>query len=254
MHASLMAACLAPAASCLWGLQTHGVGTEGLSFLSQRVILGKCVCWKCICWKCSLCTLSARGRAPSRADIFRRLPCLSIYLLKASASYGLALDANPPLKPSCRPVQAIPATAKAAALAAYGENRFQTVPVATPGAGHFCSNSRHEQVLHSSADPLLCSAVQAIIANPPSYGHIHCAEKLGIPCHMFFTMPWSPTRVRPCTLYSPMVLSACSGHSRPTTLDGYKSLNSRAASGCPSLACFTEGYTSLCGRHLSACR
>ena len=25
---------------------------------------------------------------------------------------------------------------------------------------------------------------QAIIANPPSYGHIHCAEKLGVPLHM----------------------------------------------------------------------
>ncbi|KAF9694720.1 hypothetical protein EKO04_007312 [Ascochyta lentis] len=34
----------------------------------------------------------------------------------------------------------------------------------------------------------------AIIANPPSMGHIHCAEKLGIPLHIVFTMPWSPTR------------------------------------------------------------
>lgn len=33
-----------------------------------------------------------------------------------------------------------------------------------------------------------------IIANPPSMGHIHCAEKLGIPLHIVFTMPWSPTR------------------------------------------------------------
>ncbi|KAG0646157.1 glycosyltransferase [Hyphodiscus hymeniophilus] len=30
----------------------------------------------------------------------------------------------------------------------------------------------------------------AIIANPPSYGHIHCAEKLGIPLHMMFTPLW----------------------------------------------------------------
>ncbi|CAF4991967.1 unnamed protein product, partial [Rotaria sp. Silwood1] len=34
---------------------------------------------------------------------------------------------------------------------------------------------------------------EAIIANPPSYGHIHCAQKLQIPLHMIFTMPWSPT-------------------------------------------------------------
>ncbi|KAH3904265.1 hypothetical protein HBH56_237920 [Parastagonospora nodorum] len=33
-----------------------------------------------------------------------------------------------------------------------------------------------------------------IIANPPSMGHIHCAEKLGIPLHIVFTMPWSPTK------------------------------------------------------------
>ncbi|GKT43551.1 sterol 3-beta-glucosyltransferase UGT80B1 [Colletotrichum spaethianum] len=34
----------------------------------------------------------------------------------------------------------------------------------------------------------------AIIANPPSMAHIHCAEKLGIPLHMVFTMPWCPTQ------------------------------------------------------------
>ncbi|KAK2012539.1 glycosyltransferase family 28 domain-containing protein [Colletotrichum eremochloae] len=34
----------------------------------------------------------------------------------------------------------------------------------------------------------------AIIANPPSMAHIHCAEKLGVPLHMVFTMPWCPTQ------------------------------------------------------------
>ena len=34
---------------------------------------------------------------------------------------------------------------------------------------------------------------EAIIANPPSFGHIHCAQKLQIPLHIVFTMPWSPT-------------------------------------------------------------
>ncbi|KAI3399807.1 hypothetical protein diail_5604 [Diaporthe ilicicola] len=37
----------------------------------------------------------------------------------------------------------------------------------------------------------------AIIANPPSFGHIHIAEKMGIPLHVMFTMPWSPTRAFP---------------------------------------------------------
>ncbi|XP_019453367.1 PREDICTED: sterol 3-beta-glucosyltransferase UGT80B1 isoform X1 [Lupinus angustifolius] len=34
---------------------------------------------------------------------------------------------------------------------------------------------------------------QAIIANPPAYGHAHVAEALGVPIHIFFTMPWTPT-------------------------------------------------------------
>ncbi|KAK4758721.1 hypothetical protein SAY87_020022 [Trapa incisa] len=33
----------------------------------------------------------------------------------------------------------------------------------------------------------------AIIANPPAYGHTHVAEALNIPLHIFFTMPWTPT-------------------------------------------------------------
>ncbi|KAK4964135.1 hypothetical protein LTR66_012461 [Elasticomyces elasticus] len=37
----------------------------------------------------------------------------------------------------------------------------------------------------------------AIIANPPSFAHIHCAEKLAVPLHMMFTMPWSPTQAFP---------------------------------------------------------
>ncbi|KAG2401657.1 Sterol 3-beta-glucosyltransferase [Vigna angularis] len=34
---------------------------------------------------------------------------------------------------------------------------------------------------------------QSIIANPPAYGHVHVAEALGVPLHIFFTMPWTPT-------------------------------------------------------------
>jgi hypothetical protein len=37
----------------------------------------------------------------------------------------------------------------------------------------------------------------AIIANPPSFAHIHCAQALGIPVHLMFTMPWSSTRAFP---------------------------------------------------------
>lgn len=37
----------------------------------------------------------------------------------------------------------------------------------------------------------------AIIANPPSFAHIHCAQALGIPLHMMFTMPWTSTDAFP---------------------------------------------------------
>ncbi|CAN6486027.1 unnamed protein product [Victoria cruziana] len=41
--------------------------------------------------------------------------------------------------------------------------------------------------------PEIAFTAQAIIANPPAYGHIHVAEALKIPLHIFFTMPWTPT-------------------------------------------------------------
>ncbi|KAH0361449.1 sterol glucosyltransferase, partial [Aureobasidium melanogenum] len=37
----------------------------------------------------------------------------------------------------------------------------------------------------------------AIIANPPSFAHVHCAQALGIPVHLVFTMPWTSTRSFP---------------------------------------------------------
>jgi UDP:flavonoid glycosyltransferase YjiC (YdhE family) len=47
-------------------------------------------------------------------------------------------------------------------------------------------------------NPLLKPFVaDAIIANPPSFAHVHIAEKLGIPLHLMFTMPWSPTQSFP---------------------------------------------------------
>ena len=37
----------------------------------------------------------------------------------------------------------------------------------------------------------------AIIANPPSFAHYHCAERLGIPLHLVFTFPYTPTEAFP---------------------------------------------------------
>ncbi|KEQ75718.1 sterol glucosyltransferase [Aureobasidium namibiae CBS 147.97] len=37
----------------------------------------------------------------------------------------------------------------------------------------------------------------AIVANPPSFAHVHCAQALGIPVHLMFTMPWTATKSFP---------------------------------------------------------
>ncbi|KAF7118656.1 hypothetical protein CNMCM5793_008194 [Aspergillus hiratsukae] len=37
----------------------------------------------------------------------------------------------------------------------------------------------------------------AIIANPPSFAHVHCAQALKVPVHLMFTMPWSSTTAFP---------------------------------------------------------
>ncbi|TVY20598.1 Sterol 3-beta-glucosyltransferase [Lachnellula arida] len=43
-------------------------------------------------------------------------------------------------------------------------------------------------------DPFIADA---IIANPPCFAHIHCAERLGIPLHLMFTFPYTPTQEFP---------------------------------------------------------
>ncbi|KAL1884035.1 hypothetical protein Daus18300_000144 [Diaporthe australafricana] len=45
-----------------------------------------------------------------------------------------------------------------------------------------------------TGDPFVADA---IIANPPSFAHIHCAQALGIPVHLMFTMPWTSTSAFP---------------------------------------------------------
>ncbi|KAH7045850.1 hypothetical protein B0J12DRAFT_627325, partial [Macrophomina phaseolina] len=64
---------------------------------------------------------------------------------------------------------------------------------------HMDSGSEIEvaSTMSSSSQPPSPFVADAIIANPPSFAHIHIAEKLGIPLHIMFTMPWSPTQAFP---------------------------------------------------------
>ncbi|KAI1843632.1 hypothetical protein JX266_010265 [Neoarthrinium moseri] len=56
------------------------------------------------------------------------------------------------------------------------------------------ASSTEAMVMDPAHKPFVADA---IIANPPSFAHIHIAEKLGVPVHLMFTMPWSPTRAFP---------------------------------------------------------
>ncbi|KAJ3573386.1 hypothetical protein NPX13_g4725 [Xylaria arbuscula] len=63
--------------------------------------------------------------------------------------------------------------------------------------------SRRDEGMPSDVVPVMGDSrhkpfvADVIIANPPSFAHIHVAEKLGVPLHLMFTMPWSPTRAFP---------------------------------------------------------
>ncbi|KAK0722952.1 hypothetical protein B0T26DRAFT_740022 [Lasiosphaeria miniovina] len=57
----------------------------------------------------------------------------------------------------------------------------------------------HNIKMMGSKDPFVADA---IIANPPSFAHIHCAEALGIPLHLMFTFPYTPTQAFPHPLAS----------------------------------------------------
>ncbi|GAM35041.1 hypothetical protein TCE0_015r03036 [Talaromyces pinophilus] len=67
------------------------------------------------------------------------------------------------------------------------------------GCWRSCYKAGDGMSSHTTDDDLSARPFVAdcIIANPPSFAHIHCAEKLGIPLHIMFTMPYSPTQAFP---------------------------------------------------------
>ncbi|TMW59527.1 hypothetical protein Poli38472_004596 [Pythium oligandrum] len=58
----------------------------------------------------------------------------------------------------------------------------------------------------------------AIISNPVTYGHIHVAERLGVPLHIMFPQPWVPTTVFP----HPMANMAYDGKIQKRNYVSYK--------------------------------
>ncbi|GAB1194029.1 hypothetical protein APSETT444_003266 [Aspergillus pseudonomiae] len=59
---------------------------------------------------------------------------------------------------------------------------------------HHIKEDPWSEALDCTSQPFVADV---IIANPPSFAHLSCAEKLGIPVNMMFTMPWSATQSFP---------------------------------------------------------
>ncbi|KAL9065537.1 MAG: hypothetical protein Q9157_007446, partial [Trypethelium eluteriae] len=67
------------------------------------------------------------------------------------------------------------------------------------GMWRACTNSTDEidQDSHQKINEKYTFVADAIIANPPSFAHVHIAERLGVPLHIMFTFPYSPTTAFP---------------------------------------------------------
>lgn len=63
-----------------------------------------------------------------------------------------------------------------------------------------CINATDDEKNANNLDMMAGHApfvADAIIANPPCFAHIHCAERLGVPLHLMFTFPYTPTQAFP---------------------------------------------------------
>lgn len=78
--------------------------------------------------------------------------------------------------------------------------RRQAMAEMFEGFWRACINASDEEKSVKNArmmehtDPFIADL---IIANPPSFAHVHCAEALGIPLIMAFTFPYTPTKSFP---------------------------------------------------------
>ncbi|KAI1496912.1 hypothetical protein F5X99DRAFT_398827 [Biscogniauxia marginata] len=96
---------------------------------------------------------------------------------------------NPGMIPNLETVKAGDIGRRRAAMAEMFEGFWRACINATDN-----EKDIHNLKMMGSKDPFIADA---IIANPPSFAHIHCAEALGIPLHLMFTFPYTPTQAFP---------------------------------------------------------
>ncbi|RYP91583.1 hypothetical protein DL770_002297 [Monosporascus sp. CRB-9-2] len=96
---------------------------------------------------------------------------------------------NPGMIPKLETVKAGDIGRRRAAMAEMFEGFWRACTNATDNEG----DTRNLKMM-GEKPPFVADA---IIANPPSFAHIHCAEALGIPLHLMFTFPYTPTQAFP---------------------------------------------------------
>ncbi|KAK3954229.1 hypothetical protein QBC32DRAFT_95369 [Pseudoneurospora amorphoporcata] len=101
---------------------------------------------------------------------------------------------NPGMIPTLESVKAGDIGKRRAAMAGMFEGFWRACINATDD-----ERDVHNLKMMGRMDPFVADA---IIANPPSFAHIHCAEALGIPVHLMFTFPYTPTQAFPHPLAS----------------------------------------------------
>lgn len=74
------------------------------------------------------------------------------------------------------------------------QSRNPLSPDPTSSASKSGWESNNEQDESEEEGDIRPFVADAIIANPPCFAHVHCAEKLGVPLHLMFTFPYSPTQ------------------------------------------------------------
>ncbi|TQW00255.1 glycosyltransferase family 28 N-terminal domain-containing protein [Cordyceps javanica] len=98
---------------------------------------------------------------------------------------------NPSLMPGVRSVVSGDVGQRRKDVAGYIQGCWRSCYEAGDGMRRDCAAG---EIPEDEAKPFVADC---IIANPPSFAHVHCAEKLGIPLHIMFTMPYSPTQAFP---------------------------------------------------------
>ena len=107
---------------------------------------------------------------------------------------------NPGLMPGFRSLLSGDVGQRRRDVAEYIQGCWRSCYKAGDGMGLRATDNNHSEPSGNDPGSELTArpfVADCIIANPPSFAHIHCAEKLGIPLHIMFTMPYSPTHAFP---------------------------------------------------------